>query len=172
MNYIHDYSAVCELANGTWLIAGGADDLGVAPGNNTAEIYDPSDNSFTPCSTMTYQRCSLSAARLANGNALIVGGWYDATSATYGELFNATTKTFSATGALNTPRSNTVVIATNDTGAVVFGGYYYYGGTNYESVGPSIQRQINSSHSQIICSLLTVGGIYKEISIYGQCPLN
>ena len=69
-----------------------------------------------------------------NNYVLIVGGWYDQSSATYGEVFSPLTKSFTATQALQTPRSNAMAIATADSGAVVFGGYYYYGGTNYENV--------------------------------------
>ena len=134
MQYIHDFGAVSDLKDGTWLIAGGAYDLGVAPGTNTAEIYNPGTGTFTACSTMVYPRCVCSAVRLASNNVLVVGGWYDQTSATYGELFNPSTKSFAATQALQTPRSNAVAIATNDSGAVVFGGYGYYGSPVYESV--------------------------------------
>jgi len=134
MQYIHDFCAVSDLSDGTWLIAGGSNNLGVAPGISGAEIYNPATGKFTACSSLVYPRCVSTGVRLANNNVLIVGGWYDQTSATYGEIFNSSTKSFSATQALNTPRSNAVAIATNDSGAVIFGGYYYYGGTFYENV--------------------------------------
>jgi hypothetical protein len=134
MKYIHDYAAVSDLSDGTWLIAGGANDLGVAPGTTGAEIYNPSNGSFTACSPLVYSRCMTTGVRLANNNILLVGGWYDQTSATYGEVFNSSTKSFSLTKALNTPRSNAVAVATADSGAVVFGGYYYYGTPSYETV--------------------------------------
>jgi hypothetical protein len=134
MQYIHDFGAVSDLSDGTWLIAGGSDNLGIAPGTNSAEIYNPGSGSFTACSSMVYSRCVTTAVRLANNNVLVVGGWYDQPSATYGEVFNFSTKSFTATQALVTPRSNAVAIATADSGAVIFGGYYYYGGTWYENV--------------------------------------
>jgi hypothetical protein len=134
MQYIHDFGAVSDLNDGTWLIAGGSNDLGVAPGISGAEIYNPSNGSFTACSSMVYPRCVTTAVLLLNNNVLIVGGWYDQSSATYGEVFSPLTKSFTATQALQTPRSNAMAIATADSGAVVFGGYYYYGGTNYENV--------------------------------------
>jgi Secretion system C-terminal sorting domain len=134
MQYIHDFGAVSDLSDGTWLIAGGSNDLGVAPGINGAEIFNPSDNSFTACSSLVYNRCVSTGVRLANDNVLIVGGWYDQTSATYGEIFHPSTKSFTATQALQSPRSNALAIATTDSGAVIVGGYYYYGGTYYENV--------------------------------------
>ena len=44
MNYFHDCGALIEMNDGKFLIAGGARDLGIAPGFNTAEIYDPLQN--------------------------------------------------------------------------------------------------------------------------------
>jgi hypothetical protein len=134
MNYIHDFGAVCKLADSSWLIAGGALNLGVAPGTNTAEIYYTTSNTFVPTGTMNYQRCGCTATLLANGKALIVGGWYSEGSATYGEVYDPVTHSFSVTGALNTPRSYPLAIPTQDSGAVVIGGYPIYGGDSYERV--------------------------------------
>jgi hypothetical protein len=134
MAYIHDFGAVCELNDGTWLVAGGSYDLGVAPGITGAEIYDPAAGTFTSTGSMSYARCVASAVRLANNKALVIGGWYDASSATYAEVYDPAGKSFAATGPLNGPRSNALAIATDDSGAVVFGGYHYYGSSYYESV--------------------------------------
>ncbi|MDR3625306.1 MAG: T9SS type A sorting domain-containing protein [Ignavibacteriaceae bacterium] len=134
MQYIHDMAAACELSDGTWLIAGGSTDLGVAPGITGAEIFNPADGSFTACNSLVYPRCISTAVRLANNDVLIVGGWYNQTSATYGELYEASNKTFYATQALLTPRANAMAIATTDGGAVVFGGCQIYGSGLYESV--------------------------------------
>jgi hypothetical protein len=134
MAYIHDFGAVCELLDGTWLVAGGSYDLGIAPGITGAEIYDPKSGTFTPTGSMSYARCIATGVGLANNKALIVGGWYDPSSATYGDVYDPGEKTFTKTGALNGPRSNAMVLATADSGAMVFGGYDYYGSTYYESV--------------------------------------
>ncbi|MBF0099856.1 MAG: hypothetical protein HQK77_03020 [Desulfobacterales bacterium] len=135
MNYPHDWGASTVLLDGRILIAGGSKDLGIAPGYSTAEIYDPSTNRFTSTSSsMNYARTSCRAATLSNGKVLIVGGWYDVNAATYGELFDPVSGTFTVTQALKTPRALPVVLATQDGKAVVFGGVFYYGGTAYESV--------------------------------------
>lgn len=128
MNYVHDAPAFARLADGKYLIAGGADNLGVAPGFPTAEIFNPADNSFTPTtSTMNHGRMTCGAATLKDSTVLIAGGWYDNTSATYGEVYDHTTGTFAATGALNTPRSWPLVVPTDDGKAVMFAGEGIYG---------------------------------------------
>jgi hypothetical protein len=73
-------------------------------------------------------------AQLSGGTALIVGGWYDSSSGTYGEIYNPSNKTFAATGALNSPRSLPLVYPTSDGKAVVVGGTDIYGLSNIPSV--------------------------------------
>lgn len=134
MKHSHDFAAVSLLADGRYLLAGGAKDLGGAPGYDAAEIYNPTDNTFTATGTMVRARMNTTAATLANGNVLIVGGWYDNAGATYGELFTPATDTFSATGALTTARALPVVLPTSDGKAVVFGGLGPYGSPMIEQV--------------------------------------
>jgi hypothetical protein len=134
MNAIHDCGAVTKLSNSTYLIAGGATDLGCAPGVASAEIYDPSANTFTSTGAMNYQRCLNTAATLLSGEVLIAGGWYSSSSATYGETYSTSTGTFTATGAINVLRANTVLLPTTDGGALMIGGSPIYGGTALESV--------------------------------------
>lgn len=129
MNYYHDWGSFVKLANGTYLLAGGAADLGVAPGYSTAEIFDPAQQKFTPLtSMMSYGRMTNVGAQLTNGKVLIAGGWYDATSPVKADLFDPTAASFTATGALVLQRANPVVLATSDGKAVVAGGYPPYGG--------------------------------------------
>jgi hypothetical protein len=134
MNYVHDGGAVARLANGRLLIAGGAADWGIAPGYNTAEIYNPTNGSFTPTGTMNLPRMLATPAVMKNGKVLIVGGWYDNSSATYGEVYDPSSETFTQTGAENVLRANPILIPTSDSGAVIFSGYPPFGGNIYEQV--------------------------------------
>lgn len=134
MNYVHDGGAAAKLEDGRVLIMGGAANSGVAPGYNTAEIYDPIEGTFTSTGSMNYARCNVSAATLKNGKVLVVGGWFDVNSATYAELYDPSSGTFSVAGTMNNLRSNPIVIPTNDTGAVILSGIPIYGGNYYESV--------------------------------------
>jgi hypothetical protein len=129
MNYYHDWGSFVKLANGTYLLAGGAADLGVAPGYSTAEIFNPAQREFTPLtSMMSSGRMTNVGAQLTNGKVLIAGGWYDATSPVKADLFDTTAASFTATGALVLQRANPVVLPTSDGKAVVAGGYPPYGG--------------------------------------------
>ena len=130
----HDGGAVVTLANGQLLIAGGAFDSGVAPGNAYAELYNPVDHSFKATGNLTRARMNCTGATLGDGRALLVGGWYDSGSTTYGELYNPAAGTFTATGALNFPRAIPLVLPTTDGNAVVFGGYGAFGLPAVEAV--------------------------------------
>ncbi len=134
MSGYRDGGAVEQMQDGRLLIAGGAADLGVAPGYNTAEVYNPATNKFSATGTLTYGRMESTAATMQNGKVLVVGGWYNANSTTYGEVYDPSAGTFTPTKALQIPRANPVVVPTSDGGALVFSGYGAYGGSTFESV--------------------------------------
>ena len=134
MIYTHDYNAFVRLADGRFLLAGGAADLGVAPGYKTAEIFNPLTGVFTATGNMNHGRLNCLGARLTSGKALIVGGWYDAISTTYAEVFDPTTEIFTNTSALNTPRSHPLVLPASDGTAVVCGGRGAYGNPDYQQI--------------------------------------
>lgn len=130
----HDIGGFARLADGRYLLAGGAMNSGVAPGYANADIWDPSGYTMQPTGSMNYPRCGAHASRLTDGRVLVAGGWYDNTSATYPEIYDPDTGTFSVVGALNTPRSYPLTIPTNDGGALVMGGLSIYGTSSYGSV--------------------------------------
>jgi len=47
---------------------------------------------------------------MKNGKVLIVGGWYDNSSATYGEVYDPSSGIFAQTGAANVLRANPILI--------------------------------------------------------------
>ncbi len=122
-----DLAAVQKLADGRYLIAGGAYDLGVAPGYQTAELFNPKTLAFSATGNMVRPRMESDAELLPDGRVLIVGGWYSNDSATYGEIYDPAKGTFAATGALNTPRASPVLLPTVDGRVVVLGGTSIYG---------------------------------------------
>ena len=133
--FIYDMGALIPLADGSYLMAGGAADLGVAPGYASAQILDPANATVASTgTTMTLARMFCKGVQLTGGKVLIVGGWYDLNSATYGEVFNLSSKAFTPTGALNTPRSLPLVFPTSDGRAVVVGGTDSYGNVNIPSI--------------------------------------
>jgi hypothetical protein len=133
--FVYDMGALVRLSDGSYLLAGGAADLGVAPGYNLAQILNPASATVaTTGTTMVRPRMLCHGAQLTGGAVLIVGGWYDSASATYGEVFDPASKGFSATGPLNTPRAQAFVFPTADGKAVVVGGLSVYGDSNISSV--------------------------------------
>jgi Kelch motif/Galactose oxidase, central domain/Fibronectin type III domain len=67
-----DYPAIALLPNGDVLIAGGADAGGDAVA--TADIYNPTSNTFAPASSMSTGRILTAATPLSNGKVLVAGG--------------------------------------------------------------------------------------------------
>ncbi len=147
MNTPRDMGSVVKLSNGKYFIAGGSHDLGVAPGYNTTEIFDPVANTFTPAATMNYSRCVNTAALLSNGKVLVVGAWYNTPGATYSEVYDPVANTFTNTGAMVTPRANALVLPANDGTAYVLGGYGSYGSPSTMTAVEYYSSADNSFHS-------------------------
>jgi len=99
------------LASGK-IIIGGSD--------NTADIYDPGTNLFTPSAgTMTVGRSNSAAALLVSNKVLIAGGVSDSTA----ELYDPVGDSFAATtGPMAAARSNFVAILLNNNKVLCAGG--------------------------------------------------
>jgi hypothetical protein len=96
------------LQNGQVLLAGGSNDA-------TAELYDPTAGTFTyTTGNMTTIVGFQSSTLLNDGTVLIAGGSGFSGSTAGAELYNPTSKTFSATGSLNSPRdTHTATLLSN-----------------------------------------------------------
>jgi Secretion system C-terminal sorting domain len=135
MNYPHDGAATIKLADGRYFLVGGAEDLGIAPGYSTTEMYNPTTNTFDTKAGMIEKRCNVSGAQLVNGKVLIVGAWYNNNGAANAEIYDTSSNAFvAASGPLVQPRAQPLVLPTNDGGAVIAGGYPTYGGSIYTAV--------------------------------------
>ena len=127
----HDMASFVRMTNGNYIIMGGCDNgYGVGQSAVTT-IFDPVNTTFTNGPTMIVWRTNSTAARLANGDILVFGNWYNTGNA---ELYNNTTSQFVAIGAPTLERSYPLVLPTADGNAYILGGYGVYGGTPYNSV--------------------------------------
>jgi hypothetical protein len=99
MTSARNFHTATLLPNGTVLIAGGYYGTSLANTINTAEIYDPSGDTFTATTgTMASARAQHTATRLQSGKVLIAGGYYNATTATNSaEIYDETLGTFTST---------------------------------------------------------------------------
>ena len=134
MNLPHDASATVKLSDGRFLLMGGGENLGIAPGYATTEMYNPSTGVFETKASMTKARMQHSGVQLADGKVLVVGAWYNTDGATYGEIYDIGLNSFTPTGAMNDPRAQANVYPTADGGAIVTGGWPSYGGAVKTSV--------------------------------------
>jgi len=87
------------LPNGKVLITGGQGFYGTL---KTAELYDPSLNTFSLTGEMFYERSFHTATLLPNGKVLIAGAYYD--NRDTAELYDPMTGNFAITGSLRTGR--------------------------------------------------------------------
>ena len=113
------------LDNGDVLVAGGADSSN-AP-LDTAEVYDPSSNSWTPtANTLSTPRLGGGIAPLPDGRELLVGGEsaglpVQATTATT-DFYSPSTNSFTPGPAMATPRFLFGIDALDDGRVLVAGG--------------------------------------------------
>lgn len=134
MNYPHDASATVKLIDGRYLLLGGGQNLGIAPGYATTEIYDPSNSSFTISASMLNPRMQHVGVQLSSGKVLVAGAWYNTSGAATGELYDLTSNSFSPTSSMVVPRSQPNIFPASDGGAIICGGWPTYGGAVFKSV--------------------------------------
>jgi hypothetical protein len=134
MNNPHDATCAIKLADGKYFVLGGGMNSGIAPGYNVTEIYDPSDDSFTLSTPMTYSRMQHNGTQLADGKILIVGAWYNPSGASTPEIIDLQAGTSTLTGSLNTSRSAPYVFPCDDGNAMIVGGFETYASAYYSSI--------------------------------------
>jgi MBG domain (YGX type)/Bacterial Ig-like domain (group 3)/Galactose oxidase, central domain len=111
------------LADGRVLVAGGVSTTG-SP-TNTAEIYDPSSNAWTPVAGgMRQARTGHTASLLKNGRVLVAGGESTSGATNTLEIFSPDTNTFAAvsSAALSSPRQQHAAAVLPDGRVLITGG--------------------------------------------------
>ena len=114
---------VVKLLDGRVLVAGGLVDGGSTV--SSAEIYDPATGLFSSTGSMLSPRqgndITLDAAVLADGRALIAGGFNDQALAT-AEVYDPLSGTFMAVGSMTSPRYRHSVVKLANGQVLVMGG--------------------------------------------------
>jgi len=132
LNLVLAYHTATLLQDGTVLITGGATNGGQT---NTAEIYNPSTNTFAlTLGAMSTKRYASTATLLNSGKVLIAGGGSTLSSA---ELYNPATGTFSTTGSMTTGRNYATATLLHDGTVLIAGGVFQTGTASAEIYNPT-----------------------------------
>ena len=108
--------AAVRLKDGKILIAGGADRDGHEL--SSAEIYDPTSNSFTPTASMHIPRIARAAVPLKDGRVLVTGGG----NGRQAEVYDPAIGSWKQTGEMTSPRMKHAAILLPDGRVLVIGG--------------------------------------------------
>ncbi len=113
-------SVVTGALAGNVLVAGGGD--ADAP-SDSAEVFNPETETFSPVGAMTTARTLQAAVLLANGKVLIAGGLSsDPESLVSAELFDPTRATFVATGSMHNVHAGATATVLDSGSALIAGG--------------------------------------------------
>jgi hypothetical protein len=169
MSTTRAYHAATLLSDGTVLITGGLNLAGDSSGTPvaSAEIYNPTTDSFTVTGPMTTGRFFHTATVLGNGMVLITGGSNEGGSLASAEIYDPTTMTFTATGTMTTARMGHTASLLGNGNVLVTGGATDFGGaaTNTAELFDSIARTftatnpMTAAHSAHTATLLQNGQV-------------
>jgi len=115
------------LRDGTVLVAGGEGSLGsggAPPVFNSAELYDPATNTWSPTGSMTYPKLWTSAILLQDGKVFMVGAGGDFTlyNPGYAETYDPLTRSWSRSGPVEGRRWAPLAALQADGRVFVLGG--------------------------------------------------
>src|SRR5579862_1083294 len=120
MNYARSGHSATLLPDGRVLVAGGADASGSL---QTAEVYDPSANTWTAAGLLMAPRSGHTATLLQDGTVLLAGGSANGAALKSLELFDPTQNTFSTVSAnLSSARESHAAALLSDGRVLILGG--------------------------------------------------
>jgi len=124
------YHTATLLGDGTVLVTGGLNLAGDLSGTPvaSAEIYNPTTDSFTVTGPMTTGRFFHTATLLGNGMVLITGGLNEGGSLASAEIYDPTTMTFTGTGTMTTVRMGHTATLLGNGNVLIAGGATDFGG--------------------------------------------
>lgn len=121
-------SGFAPLADGRILVVGGYGGSGSLIGIANAEIFDPSNNSWTTVPNMSYRRWYPTATTLSDGRVLVTAGWQTTphTNAGIPEIFDPSTNQWTKLSNANNPFETYPFMFVLQDGRVI-----HVGGTEY-----------------------------------------
>ena len=165
-----------RLGDGTVLLVGGLTPLGKTA---SAEIYNPSTNTFSAASgAMAVKRAEHAAVLLRNGKVLVVGGNnYVSSMYKMAELYDPSTQTFTSVGPMAQDRSSAgcIGVLLGDGRVLIAGGDYSSTAEIYDpvlnkflSTGSMVVSRWSNMASTILNDgkVLVVGGGSNSAELY------
>lgn len=122
MNVARQRATATLLLNGTVLITGGQNTLGLL---SSTELYNPATNMFAATAStavMNAARASATATLLPNGKVLVAGGSGNAGVLASTELYNPASNTFNLAPSMNTARANATATLLPNGKVLIAGG--------------------------------------------------
>ena len=113
------YHTATLLLDGRVLVSGGHDAVAYL---KSAELYNPSNGSWTATGSMTTNRYEHTATLLPNGKVLVVGGLGTGGELSSAEIYNPSNGTWTVTGSLGTGRESHTATLLPDGRVLVAGG--------------------------------------------------
>ena len=120
MNVARSRHFAVVMSDSRVLVGGGTTTGGAT--TNSAEIYDPTANSWTQINSLTSARANATAALLQDGRVLIAGGDNAGTPSNTIEIYDPSTGDFSFAGTLSSPRTQHAMAVLQDGRALIVGG--------------------------------------------------
>jgi Abnormal spindle-like microcephaly-assoc'd, ASPM-SPD-2-Hydin/Kelch motif/Galactose oxidase, central domain len=160
------------LKDGRVLVAGGTGDAGgkSAVSLASAEIYNPTGDTWTPATPMSAARAGDTATLLSDGDVLVAGGYDNATGELpSAELYHPSTDTWTPTGPLTDARdaatatalpNGDVLVAGGDggSGAAIASAEVYSAGTWHKVASMAAARQSAAAALLEDGTVLVAGG--------------
>jgi hypothetical protein len=110
------------MPDGKVLVTGGVD-LPTGGPVTSAELYDPTTETWSATGSMGTPRAGHTATLLPDGGVIVAGGGFTASV----ELYDPATGTWSATGSMGTPRQTHTATLLRDGRVLVAGGWQFAG---------------------------------------------
>src|SRR5581483_9647717 len=118
------YHTSTLLPDGKVLVVGGTGGAGLPQPVDSAEIYDPVSNTWSPAATLPGARSGHTATLLSNGKVLVAGGWMDSSGApaSNGFIYDQVADAWVATGSFVDARSGHTATLLSDGRVLICGG--------------------------------------------------